>query len=555
MEIAEVISLVARGESETLELKKSTAEAVDGMRGLCAMANHKGGFLLIGVSPDASRPARDRIVGQDVSEGTLRDLGNELRKFEPPLSYDIIRVPVEGRRAVLVVSVPGGGGPFVYDGRPYRKLGSTKERMPQEQYERLLAERRHGTARWETMRAPRVTVADLDHEELVITVEEAIRRGRLADPGTREPTRLLAGLGLVQDGALLNAAVVLFAREHALLTDYPQCVLRLARFRGRDKAEFLDNRQQLGNAFTLFQAAQRFMIEHLPVAGRILPGIFERQDDPLYPPEALREAIANAIIHRDYATAGGSIALAIYRDRLEIASVGPLPFGQHAGDLIGPHTSRPWNPLIAKVFYLRGLIETWGRGTNRIRDLVEASGTSSVDFQSTRHEVTVVFRPVGLESLLLPRPESGLESGLESRPKSESGLESRPESEGRPMSGLESGLESGPESRPESELRPKSGLESGLTARPPDSRPRSTGTDSLERKVLEVLEAGPLSRLEIAMATGLKRISGGINRLLPALRLDGLIEWTLQEKPNSRLQKYRITEAGRARLEELKRKS
>lgn len=491
MKVADTVSLIAQEEGETLELKKSTAEAADGMRALCAMANHKCGVLVFGVSPDASKPAEARILGLTVSDGTLRDLGNELRKFEPPLACDLDRVPIGGGRDVLALSVPSGGGPFVYDGRPYRKLGSTKERMPQDQYERLLAERRHGTSRWENLRAPRATMADLDPNEIVITVEEAIRRGRLADPGTREPSRLLDGLGLVQDGKLLNAAVVLFARESALLSDYPQCVLRMARFRGVDKTEFLDNRQQTGNAFVLFQAAQRFMIEHLPVAGRILPGVFERRDDPLYPPEALREALANAIIHRDYTTAAGSIALAIYRDRLEITSFGPLPFGQQATDLVGPHTSRPWNPLIARVFYLRGLIETWGRGTNKMRLLVEDSGTGSVEFLATRHEVSAVFRP--LDTGTVPHR--------------------------------------GPESRPE-------------------SRP-----ESLILRVLQLLAGEAVGKTEIARRTGQKGISGGLKVLITTLLSEGMIERTIPQKPNSRLQKYRITDKGRAHLATLEDRS
>lgn len=62
----------------------------------------------------------------------------------------------------------------------------------------------------------------------------------------------------------------------------------MARFRGLDKTEFIDNRQEYGNAFDLLQRTQRFFRDHLPVAGRIVPGIYERIDDPLYPPAALR---------------------------------------------------------------------------------------------------------------------------------------------------------------------------------------------------------------------------------------------------------------------------
>lgn len=194
---------------------------------------------------------------------------------------------------------------------------------------------------------------------------------------------------------LLNAAVVLFAQADELLPNYPQCLLRMARFRGTTTAEFEDNRQAHGNLFNLLQQAQSFLRQHLPIAGRIVPSLFEREDDPLYPPEALREALANAFCHRDYALGGGSVSLAIFDDRLEISSTGRLPFGLTVEDLKQPHPSRPWNPVIAQVLFRRGLIEQWGRGTLRIRELAARAGLASPEFEERAGEVIVRFFPTG----------------------------------------------------------------------------------------------------------------------------------------------------------------
>lgn len=201
------------------------------------------------------------------------------------------------------------------------------------------------------------------------------------------------GLHLVNEGRPLNAAVVLFARSSRLLPYYAQCQLKMARFKGRDKTEFLDNRQEFGNAFELLVRGQRFLRDHLPVAGRVVPGLFERVDDPLYPPEAMREALANALCHRDYSVGSGSVSLAIYDDRLEIASTGPLPFGQTPADLMKPHPSRPWNPLIATAFHRRGIIESWGRGTLRMAELTRRAGLLAPEILAGVGEVIVRFRP------------------------------------------------------------------------------------------------------------------------------------------------------------------
>jgi ATP-dependent DNA helicase RecG len=155
----------------------------------------------------------------------------------------------------------------------------------------------------------------------------------------------------------------------------------------------VDNRREFGHAFELFQRAQRFLRDHLPVAGRIVPGLFERVDDPLYPPVALREALANAFCHRDYGAIGGSVGVAIYDDRLEISSTGPLRFGLTPEQLSMPHASQPWNPSIANVFYLRGLIEGWGRGTLKINELAHRAGLVRPEFSERAGEVVVRFFP------------------------------------------------------------------------------------------------------------------------------------------------------------------
>ncbi|HBY45004.1 MAG TPA: ATP-binding protein [Thermomicrobiales bacterium] len=389
MNIDDINGFIERGESTDLELKKSTGQRTEAAKTVCAMLNGIGGFVVFGITPDRN------IIGQSVSEKTLEDLYHELQRIEPPAFPQIDIVPLPNGQKVIILTVAGGAGSelYTYDGRPYHRQGPTTSRMPRQQYDRLLIERMHASHRWENQPATGISSDDLDPEEILRTIEEAIRRGRMEDPGTRDLSEILMGLGLIHDGELLNAAVVLFGRSDRLLPLYPQCVLRMARFRGIDKNEFIDNRQEYGNAFQLLIRAQRFLLDHLPVAGRIVPNLFERIDDPLYPTEALREALANALCHRDYGVPGGAVSIAIFDDRLEISSTGILPFGLTPDDLTRPHRSRPWNPLIAQVFFRRGIIEQWGRGTLKIAELTERAGLVPPEFESRSGEVLVRFRP------------------------------------------------------------------------------------------------------------------------------------------------------------------
>lgn len=379
---------VRAGESETLEFKRTTGERRAASQTLCGMLNHRGGRVLFGIEPDG------RIIGQMVSDHTIEEVAQELREIEPPVFPSIERVDVAAGRQVLVVTVSQGTNrPYSYKGRAYRRVGNTTPELSGHEYQRMLLERLHGERRWENEPADGWSVADLDVAEIIRTLEESIRRGRADDPGVRDPAEVLRGLGLMRDGQLLRAAVVVFGKAERLELQMPQCLLRVARFRGRDKTEFLDNRQFHGNAFELLLRSERFLRDNLPVAGRVQPGLFERVDDPLYPPVALREALANAVCHRDYSLGGGSMAVALYDDRLEITSSGTLHFGLTTAALFQPHESLPWNPLIARVFYRRGVIEAWGRGTIKMAELVTWAGLPQPEIEEAGGCVVVRFRP------------------------------------------------------------------------------------------------------------------------------------------------------------------
>jgi ATP-dependent DNA helicase RecG len=385
----ELEALVRLGESEHQEFKATTGQRTEAARTLCAMLNHQGGRVFFGVQPKGNV-----VTGMQVTDKTLDDVVHELRAIDPPVFPPVQRVVVGPGKEVIVVEVSQGPRrPYSYKGRAYRRVGTTTLELSRDEYNRLLLEQLHATARWENEPAVGWTVDDLDAGELVRTLEEAIRRGRSEDPGTRTPTDILRGFGLLKQDQLLRAAVVLFARPERLLPDYPQCLLRLARFRGLDRTEFLDNRQYEGNACDLLVRAERFLRDHLPIAGRVVPNLFERIDDPLYPPLALREALANALCHRDYSIGGGSVGVAIYDDRLEVTSSGTLHFGLTADDLFRPHESLPWNPLIARVFYRRGIIEAWGRGTLKMAELTQQAGLPRPEIEEGGGCVTIRFRP------------------------------------------------------------------------------------------------------------------------------------------------------------------
>ncbi|HEV2916717.1 MAG TPA: ATP-binding protein [Candidatus Babeliales bacterium] len=356
MKIAQLKSLVHKGESEILEFKNSTGSLSAGMQTVCAFLNSSyGGTIIFGVKDDGA------IIGQDVTDKTRRDIAAELNKIEPHEKIDVFYIKIAGGRYVIVFSVgPGEKAPYTYDGRPFIRNQSTTVRMTKEEYVYLY--NKNNPTLWEGLTNNSCTLGDLDNNRIQEVIRTAVFEKRLKESAmSAKIPDILKKLGLIIDGRLTNAAVILFCKKEQ--KQFMQSTLKLARFKGTEKTEFLDTKMFRENAFDLYDKAIDFLTFSLPVAARIEPGEPKRVEEPAVPYKVLREAITNALVHRDYSHAGGSISIAIYDDRVNITNTGSLPKGIFLKQLSKEHPSIQRNPLIAHVFYLCGRIEKWGRGT------------------------------------------------------------------------------------------------------------------------------------------------------------------------------------------------
>ena len=135
-----------------------------------------------------------------------------------------------------------------------------------------------------------------------------------------------------------------------------------------------------------------FCQRHFPLPAKIVPGRMQRVETPLIPPDAMREILVNALIHRDYSIAGGAVSLAIFDDRVEVWSAGRFPVGITPESLSRKHQSVQRNPIIAEVFNRAGLIEKWGRGTNRVIDMCRKAGVAEPMFEEVTGAAVVTFR-------------------------------------------------------------------------------------------------------------------------------------------------------------------
>lgn len=382
-----LLQLVQYGESETLEFKKSTAQLKAICETLCAFLNHQGGTVLVGVDD------KGQLFGQDVTDNTRQELAKEIAKIEPTIHVDTHYLSLDNGKTIIILAVASGQYvPYAYAGRAFVRIQSTTSLMSQPRYQQLLNERISYQLPWELLPAQHLSLSDLDTVFIEQVIKEGVNSQRLPPEALTEPlTDVLSRLKLMQNGQLNNAAAVLFAK--AMSPIYLQCQLKAARFVGTDKlGDYLDNKIFSNNAFSLLAEAETFIRRHLPIASFFQPDSFIRDDKPALPALAVREALINAICHRDYSAYSGYIALAIYDDRLEIWNAGSLPSSITLDDLKKTHLSQPRNEKIANVFFLRGYIETWGTGTNKIFKLCQEANLPEPEYQEYSGGISITFR-------------------------------------------------------------------------------------------------------------------------------------------------------------------
>lgn len=387
MDINQIEALIKQGESLCLEFKTSTSQLKAALETICAYLNGKGGVVLIGVKNNG------QIIGQDVTDNTRQEIAREIKKIEPAPQIDVNYTATSNGKVVIVVeSSFGRHAPYVYDGRPYERVESSTGLMSQHRYEQLLVRRKQLNHAWDEQPSKNHDIDSLDHDEIRRTISDGINHNRIgAEVQSYDIKHILSKLKLLKNSVPTNAAVVLFSKD--VEQDYSNCMIRLARFRGTNNiGDFIDNQRVHGNAFRLIQAAHDFAQRHLPIASFFTSDKMQRTDQPAVPALALREALINAISHRDYHNRSATVALAIYDDRLELWNNGILPPELKVDDLRKPHQSYPRNEDIATIFYKRGWVEGWGTGTLRMIGYCQKNGTPEPEFQEYSSGFAVVFR-------------------------------------------------------------------------------------------------------------------------------------------------------------------
>ena len=183
-----------------------------------------------------------------------------------------------------------------------------------------------------------------------------------------------------------NAGVLFFAKN--VRRFFPEAYVTCQLGRGMTQVRVLSRKDFDGGMVADIEDAMRFVEQNTRLAYRIES--LRRQNIPEYPMEAVREAITNAVMHRDWLFHGANVFVQLYTNRIEVSSPGALPNGMTVADLGRKAVRR--NPLIAALLHRIGAIEKAGTGIRRIRDSATAGGYPEPTFDAGSF-VRVTFRP------------------------------------------------------------------------------------------------------------------------------------------------------------------
>jgi ATP-dependent DNA helicase RecG len=375
MNAQEAERLIAQGEGPRVEFKRSLTALRDGVCTIAAFANTDGGTLLFGVRDDGS------MIGVDLGANTRERVVNTMvDNTDPPLYPQVECVEVDGQTLVTVMVAPGHDPPHLAYGRAYRRVGVVTAQLSRDGQRQLLLERR---PRFDDQPSGG-SLDDIDPGRMRRFLETASRRGRVpdfsADLPLVEALRRLKALRVV--GNHLEpamAAVLLLARDPQRFV--PQSVVGLARFPGVTKGttQFVDRTDIAGDSTEIIDRVEAFVRRNTRIASKIHHA--QRLEITEYPFPAIREAVANAVIHRDYWQSGSRVQVAIYADRIEVESPGGL-LPPVTVETLG-RTPPVWrNPDLAGLLFRIGYIEQFGTGIERMRQDMRAHGLPEPRFEA-----------------------------------------------------------------------------------------------------------------------------------------------------------------------------
>ncbi|MCL5291037.1 MAG: helix-turn-helix domain-containing protein [Actinobacteria bacterium] len=392
MDKKELLRVVKEGESEKVEFKRSFAEIDRAIQTLVAFANANGGIVIFGVGNNGS------LVGIDIGQNNVEQMSNKIvGNTEPQIYPSIDLVTIDGKTLVTVKVGKGTSQPYMAFGKPYKRVGKTTVQMKREELKRLF---RKNMPAFDIAPVEDATSDDIDREKVDWFLKRRAEVRNLSIPKASIEQILINLNCLTGDLVPTWAGILFFGKEPQQFLSRSQ--LKMARFKGTTRLEFIDRAELEGTLPEMLDEAERFIRRNTRRAHKVVgfrgTSIYE------YPYKALREAMVNALVHRDYRMSG-STQVMIFDDRVEVQSPGGLPEGIDIKNLEGKH--RPRNDILCERFHDIDEMEEYGTGITKMKNWMKGHGLRVPKIQEKAEHFIITFYGPG-DHILDLVPEEGV---------------------------------------------------------------------------------------------------------------------------------------------------
>ncbi len=370
MTIENLNLLLQEGEGLTVEFKEKYTPKID--RDIVALANAKGGFIILGVDD------KGKVVGEKMTNTMKAEILSLARNCNPPIIYTKI---FELGNVVVIEISEGDEKPYSCSTGYYRRFDAVTQKMAQKKVCAMFRETTD--VFFESLPCKGFTFEDVSLNKVRLFLEEAktsfeVNKNNLPS--------FLSSLSIYKNHKINNAGVLMFAADINRFIPYSETIL--AAFKGVDKIHIYDRKDVRNDLFTQLNEAIEFLKKHLNIRSEIRE--FDRHDVYEIPLDALREALVNAIVHRDYSMRGTSVYVNVFDDKVEIVNPGGLPAGI-TKENFGEESVRR-NLIIADLFHRMGKVERMGTGIKRMRDLVRTAGLKQPEFTADTFFHAIFYR-------------------------------------------------------------------------------------------------------------------------------------------------------------------
>ncbi len=377
-------NLLARGPNQTTAfLPDPNVETL--AETLVAFANADGGTILVGITPDGM------VTGDVLSEDVEGVLAQALGLCRPPVATEWGQAELPQGTVIHIGVARSPELHSLADGRVLIRHGPENRPLSGDAIRQLAATKSSGD--FETEPVGGATRTDLDDAVIEEYMEKRAERGRRPVSGTVDDHLVSIG-ALTPDGTPTVSGMLLFGQRPQEFL--PQSGVVFVHFvgtepRGKDGLAGYGRRAELeGPLARLLEAAWNIVWEEMRV-GAVVTDL-RREEKPEYPRFAVREALVNAVAHRDYRLSGRRVEIRMFEDRLEVVSPGGLPGYITVDNIVEEHFSR--NPRIVAGLFQWGYIEELGLGIDRMIEEMLQHGHPAPEFKATPYSFSVTLRNV-----------------------------------------------------------------------------------------------------------------------------------------------------------------